>query len=257
MTATISLGLAGALGPHLIATLAPAVEAAGFTTLWVNDTPGGDAIAALAAAARVTDTLVLATGVVPVDRRPAEEIAREVLTADLPQDRLVIGIGSGAARRGALARTEDAVGSLRAEIDARVIVGALGPRMRRIGAEHADGVLLNWVPAAEAAAQATELHDDIDARAQVAVYVRTAVDPRAEPRLVQEAERYGALPNYAANFERMRVSALDTTFPDEATMRAGLPAYLDAVDEVVLRAVTASDDADALRSFIERTAPAR
>jgi alkanesulfonate monooxygenase SsuD/methylene tetrahydromethanopterin reductase-like flavin-dependent oxidoreductase (luciferase family) len=256
VTGTVSIGLAGALGPDLIARLAPTIEAAGFHALWVNDTPDGDAIAALAAAARVTDHLVLATGVVPVDRRPAEEISREVLAADLPQGRLVLGIGSGAARAGALARVEAAVASLRAQLDARVIVGALGPRMRRIGAEHADGVLLNWVPADEAAAQTAALHADVDADAHVAVYVRTALDPSAARRLAEETARYASYPNYAANFARMGVSAERTTFADETALRAGLPDYRAAVDEVVLRAVTASDDVDSLLAFIRTATPA-
>ena len=258
MTGVVSLGVAGALGPALIARLAPEIEAAGFHALWVNDTAGGDAIAALAAAARVTDRLVLAPGVVPVDRRPADGIAREVLATDLPQERLVIGIGSGAARHGALARVSEAVTSLRAQLDARVIVGALGPRMRRLGAEHADGVLLNWVTPAVAAAQAAALRDP---GAYVAAYVRTAVDDSAGgaalARLAEETARYAAYPNYAANFARLGIDAADTTFAGGEALREGLPAYREAVDEVVLRAITPDDTAEAYLDFIARTAPAR
>ena len=72
--ASVSIGVAGALGPAAIASIAVAVEAAGFHALWVNDTPGADSLAAIGAAAAATDRLVLATGVVPVDRRPAAEI---------------------------------------------------------------------------------------------------------------------------------------------------------------------------------------
>ncbi|MGL1765637.1 hypothetical protein ACSTIQ_00010, partial [Vibrio parahaemolyticus] len=67
------------------------------------------ALAALAAAARVTRTLHLATGVVPVDRRPAAQIAAEVASLALPLDRLTLGIGSGIATEGALARVGDAI----------------------------------------------------------------------------------------------------------------------------------------------------
>lgn len=253
MTGVVSLGVAGALGPDFIARLAPAVEAAGFHALWVNDTADGDAVAALAAAARVTDRLVLATGVVPVDRRPAEGIAREVLAADLPQERLVVGIGSGASRHGALARVGDAITSLRAQLDARVIVGGLGPRMRRLGADHADGVLLNWVTAGVAADQAAALRAP---DSYVAAYVRTAVDGAARDRLAEETARYAAYPNYAANFARLGIDAADTTFADGEALREGLPAYRAAVDEVVLRAITADDTAEAYRAFIARAAPA-
>ena len=102
----VSLGVAGSLGPDAIARIAPEVERAGFHTLWVNDTPDGDALAALAAAAGVTERLHLATGVVPVDRRPASVIAADAASLSLPLDRVTIGIGSGMALQGALARED-------------------------------------------------------------------------------------------------------------------------------------------------------
>ncbi len=254
MTARVSIGVAGTLGPEAVARLAPAVEAAGFAALWVNDTPDGDALAALAAAAEVTDRLILATGVIPVDRRSAETIAREVLTAGIPQERLVLGIGSGVSPKGALARVGEAVEALRSELDARVVVGALGPKMRMLGAERADGVLLNWVPASAAAAQSAELHA-ASADTRVCVYVRTAIDPAASDRLAAETARYASYPNYAANFARLGVDATQTTFRDEAELRERLPAYRAVVDEVVLRAITADDGVDALLDFVARTAP--
>jgi alkanesulfonate monooxygenase SsuD/methylene tetrahydromethanopterin reductase-like flavin-dependent oxidoreductase (luciferase family) len=255
MTARLSIGVAGSLGADTIARLAPVVEESGYHALWVNDTPDGDALEALAAAAEVTDRLVLATGVIPVDRRPADRIADAVASLNLPPDRLVLGIGSGALRQGALARVGDAADTLRKRLGARIVVGALGPRMRRLGAQRGDGVLLNWVPAAEAAAQAEDLHAAAP-DTHVAVYVRTALDSAATERLTREADRYASYPNYAANFDRMGVTALEATFPNEAALQAGLAAYLAAVDEVVLRAVTADDGIAALRDFVERCAPA-
>jgi alkanesulfonate monooxygenase SsuD/methylene tetrahydromethanopterin reductase-like flavin-dependent oxidoreductase (luciferase family) len=249
----VALGVAGTLGPDLIARLAPAVEEAGFTALWVNDTPGGDALAALAAAARTTERLTLATGVIPVDRRPAEEIAGAA--AAIPADRLVLGIGSGAAREGALGRVDQAIAVLRRRLDSPIVVGALGPRMRRLGAEHADGILLNWVPPGIAVEQADEARRS-SADARVAVYVRTAVDPAARSRLDAETARYAAIPQYAANFSRMGVGAAAATFRDAASLRSGLAAYRRA-GEVVLRAVTARDDLDAYLSFVWQAAAQR
>ncbi|MFG6474965.1 LLM class flavin-dependent oxidoreductase [Microbacterium sp. P06] len=254
MTGRVSIGVAGALGPEAIARLAPAVEAAGFAGLWVNDTPDGDALVALAAAAAVTDRLILATGVIPVDRRPAEDVVREVVDLELPQERLVLGIGSGVQPKGALARVGDAVDLLRGALGARVMVGALGPKMRHLGAERADGVLLNWVPPGIAAAQAEALHA-ASADTHVAVYVRTAVDPAASRRLDVETARYASYPNYAANFARMGVAAPATTFRDERALVDGLPDYRSAVDEVVLRAITADDSIEAMLAFIARAAP--
>nr|BFF12158.1 hypothetical protein GCM10025699_34610 [Microbacterium flavescens] len=48
-TGALSIGVAAAVGADVAARLAPAVEAAGFHALWVNDTPGNDALAVLAA----------------------------------------------------------------------------------------------------------------------------------------------------------------------------------------------------------------
>lgn len=250
----VSLGVAGSLGPDAIAAIAPAVETAGFHTLWVNDTPDGDALAALAAAARVTDRLRLATGVVPVDRRPASEIAVEVSSLGLPLDRLTIGIGSGMARQGALARVREAVEQLHDAGIERVLVGALGPKMRRTAVELAEGVLLNWVPPVEAAQQASELHSLAPAT-HVAVYVRTAIAAAARERLDEETARYASFPNYAANFERMGVDAIDTTIRDASELDDALDAYTGAADEVVLRAIVPNDTVEAYLEFVRRTAP--
>ncbi|WP_448255617.1 LLM class flavin-dependent oxidoreductase [Microbacterium aurum] len=95
--ALLSIGVAGSLGAEKIAQIAPVVEAHGFHALWVNDTPGADSLAGLASAARTTQHLTLATGVVPVACRPAGEIAAAL--GDLPRERLVVGIGSGGAPR--------------------------------------------------------------------------------------------------------------------------------------------------------------
>lgn len=89
-----SIGIAAAAGPAFAREIAPAVEQAGFAALWVNDTPGHDALEVLAAVAEVTETLGLATGVLPVDRRSGEEIAEQVRERELPSDRLTLGIGS-------------------------------------------------------------------------------------------------------------------------------------------------------------------
>jgi alkanesulfonate monooxygenase SsuD/methylene tetrahydromethanopterin reductase-like flavin-dependent oxidoreductase (luciferase family) len=248
MTAALSIGVAAAVGPALAARLAPAVEAAGFRGLWVNDTPGHDALEVLAAAARVTERLVLATGVLPVDRRTPGEILERIDGLTLPVERLVLGIGSGAGPAGALARVTDAAAALREGTTARVVVGALGPKMRRVGAEASDGLLLSWLTPDVAAAQADEARA-IAPGTHVALYVRAATDPRAVARLADETRRYAGYPAYAANFARLGISAHDTTVgPDGAAERVA--AYREAVDEVVLRVITAHDEPDEYERFL-------
>lgn len=248
-----SLGIAAAVGPDVAARIATATENAGFAALWVNDTPGHDALEVLAAAAATTSRLGLATGVLPVDRRSATEIAERLRSHDLPAERLTLGIGSGGLRRGALDAVSATAGELRSLTTARVVVGALGPRMRELGARAADGVLLSWLPPAVAARQAQEAHE-ANPRAHVALYVRTALDPAAIPVLERESDAYAGYPAYAANFARLGITAADTVLtPDTAA--AGLRAYLDAADEVVLRMIlTDPRDHPAAERFVEQAA---
>jgi len=256
MSASVSIGIAAAAGAALAARIAPVVERAGFHALWVNDTPGADALEVLAAAARVTDRLVLATGVLPVDRRSPVEIVERVAALGLPVERLVLGIGSGSGGAvGALARVEDAATALRAGSAARVVVGALGPKMRRLGATTADGVLLSWLTPDAAHAQTREAHEAA-ATAHVTLYVRAATDAAAIGRLDAETERYAGYPSYAANFARLGISAADTVLRPDG-FDAALAEYRAAADEVVLRAIVAGDTADDYLAFVEAAAAAR
>jgi alkanesulfonate monooxygenase SsuD/methylene tetrahydromethanopterin reductase-like flavin-dependent oxidoreductase (luciferase family) len=244
----VSIGVAAAIGPELIGRLAPEVEAAGFHALWVNDNPGADSLAALEAAARATSHLMLATGVVPVDRRSPAEIAAALEARGLPQERLMLGIGSGARSQGALALVSQAAAELRSIVDTRVLVGALGPKMRRLAVTEADGVLLSWLTpdaaleqSAEARAAASDPH--------IALYVRTALDAGSQRRLHIEKHRYAGIPAYAANFTRQRAH-VDETVLDAASHQVSdrLGNYRDAVDEVVLRAIT---PADTLQDYVD------
>jgi alkanesulfonate monooxygenase SsuD/methylene tetrahydromethanopterin reductase-like flavin-dependent oxidoreductase (luciferase family) len=248
--ARVSIGVAGLLGPDAIGRIARAVETAGFHALWVNDTPGGDALVALAAAAEVTERLVLATGVVAVDRRSVESLTGAI--AALPQDRLVLGIGSGQARVGALALVRDAAVRLREHTSARVLVGALGPKMREVAVTAGQGPLLSWLTPDIAAAQASQAHG-VSPDAYVALYVRTALDAAAGPRLQAEVDRYASYPNYRANFDRLGIAAASTVL-DADTFSTGVAAYRAAVDEVVLRAIVAGDEVEDYLSFVEAAA---
>src|SRR5918997_881586 len=119
-------GVAGALPHEVIRALAPAAEAAGYHTFWVNDTPHGDGLASLRAAAEVTSQIQLGVGVIPLDRQPADVIARRVNELSLPQQRLVVGIGSGN-QQGGLARVQKGAATLEERLGGPVVGGAPGP----------------------------------------------------------------------------------------------------------------------------------
>ena len=223
----VSIGLPGATPHDVIEAFAPQSEAAGFRALWLNDTPNGDSLAGLAVAAGVTSSLELGTGVIPLDRRSAADIVTAL--DGLPLDRLIIGVGTGGAKHG-LALTEESVAELRAGTTARIAVGALGPKMRALASRVADAVLLNWLTPKAAAAQRSSLVEPVE----TVLYVRTALSPDAQPALRAESERYGSYPAYAANFDRIGATPLETTI--QSVDR--IPDYLTAVDELVLRVIT-------------------
>lgn len=259
MAAEVSIGVPGALGPDAVRVLAPRIEAAGFAGLWLNDTPQGDSLAGLAAAAEVTAHLRLGTGVIPVDRRPGPVIVEDLHRAGVPESRLTLGIGSGQLRTGAVDAVAESVAVLRAESGAAVVVGALGPRMRLLGAEHADGVLLSWLTPGVAAAQAEELRaagrDAQGEAPRIALYARTIVDDAARPTLEREAAQYASYPAYAANFARLGIEPIDATLPPVgADLASGVAAYRASIDELVLRAITPTGSLDDLLAFVDRAA---
>ena len=137
-------GVAGALPHDIVRELAPAAEAAGYRTFWVNDTPNGDGLASLQVAAEATSTIQLGIGVIPLDRQSAMTIARQVEALGLPQERVLVGIGSGS-QKGGLQRVWDGAQELEQALQAVIIVGALGPKMCALAGGGSDGVLLNWL----------------------------------------------------------------------------------------------------------------
>lgn len=247
MRAAVSIGIHGRTPPESVRALAPRVERLGFAALWINDVPGGDSLTGLRAAAEVTTTLGLATGVIPLDRRPAGELD----LAGFPAERTTLGIGSGGASR-PLRLVEDGLATLREATGAELVLGALGPRMRRLAAERADGVLLNWLTPAAAADADRELRAQAGERAVRSIlYVRTIADPSARPALEREAEAYDAIPAYAANFERLGFRAIDATLDGAAGAGAHRLAGFDVVDELVLRAITPTGGLADLERFAE------
>lgn len=253
-------GVAGALPLEIIRELAPAAEAAGYHTFWVNDTPSGDGLAALRAAADVTAAIDLGVGVIPLDRQPAEKIVQRVDGLALPQSRLLLGIGSGGAP-GGLARVRAAARTLTDQLAVRVMIGALGPKMCALAGEVSDGVLLNWLTPSYVAPSAA-----LTEKAAMAVgrpspliygYVRTAYGPGSGDVFVAEARRYARVPAYAANFARMGSPAETTGVSGDTrdAIQAGLARFTGELDETVVRAVTGEESAAAYRALLEAAAP--
>jgi alkanesulfonate monooxygenase SsuD/methylene tetrahydromethanopterin reductase-like flavin-dependent oxidoreductase (luciferase family) len=144
----------------------------------------------------------------------------------------------------------DGVKALRAQLQTRIVVAALGPKMCHLAGEVADGVLLNWVTPEHARRSADQVRAGAASAGRTAPrifsYVRLAMGAAAMPTLRQEADRYGAIPAYAANFERMGVKPIETTIAATSPqdVRAAIAKWSGAVDELIFRAIVANDTVD-------------
>ncbi|MCX7623546.1 MAG: LLM class flavin-dependent oxidoreductase [Thermomicrobium sp.] len=253
-------GLAAAVPHEVIRAAASACEALGYRTFWVNDTPDGDGLAALAAAAAVTSRIALGVGVLPLTRWEPERIVERVRQLGLPLERLRLGIGSGAGP-GALERVHRGATALRAALPCELVIAALGPRMCRLAGELGDAVLFNWLMPEHVDRSTAWLAEG----ARVAgrplpkryAYVRVALGKAAFPRLEEEAARYERFPGYREHFGRMGVAARATAVAVEVAeaLPAALAPWEDRLDETIVRAVTAGDRPDEVRALVEAAAP--
>jgi len=248
-------GITGHVPLEVVRELAPLVEEAGFNTLWFNHTKKGNAYAAIEVAAATTTTLKLATGVTSIDAfMNTLQVVEEVRSRDLPADRLTIGIGANQPPS-PLRTVHEAIELLHEELPGvPVVVGALGPRMRAIGVQEAEGILLNWLtPQAAKTAMAERRADAPESDAQVALYIRCAFGPENHEAIQKEGERYESFPSYAANFKRLGFGAMDAAVCVDSSeeLQARLARYQDTVDAPVLRAITAEDTVQAYASLVD------
>jgi hypothetical protein len=253
---TRGFGVAGALDRAIVAALAGDAERAGYATFWANDTENGDGLEAIRTALATTTSIHFGVGVIPIDRVTAAEIADRVKRYGLPEDRLTIGIGSGGMRQGALAAVKNATEELEGLTSARIVIGALGPKMVALSGEASNGALLNWLTpefAAKLAGACREKNPD----AWVAAYVRVGLTGKGADLVVQEGTRYAGYPAYGAHFKRMGVEP-------EATSAYGEPAEIQnklaqfdssGIDETVVRAIAAAETLDAYRDVLKAAAP--
>ncbi|MGD9704600.1 MAG: LLM class flavin-dependent oxidoreductase [Acidimicrobiia bacterium] len=244
----------------VVREVAREAERLGYTSFWVNDMPNADGLASLAAASAATSRIKLGVGVIPLDQRSPAVIGEGVRSSGLPLDRLLLGVGSGHSP-GALGRVRSGVDELEREISAKVVIGALGPKMSALAGEVADGVLFNWVMPEYAERAGRSVLDAAERTDRpspsLMAYVRCGLTPHAEQRLGEELERYAGVPQFARHVERMGVGARDTCVvgPDIATVQAGIARYEAVLDETIVRAITSSDSLHDLLELLGACAP--
>ncbi len=246
--------------PNLIRTLAPAAEAAGYQTFWVNDSVDADGLAALAVAAEATSSIQLGVGAIPLDRMAPDQIATQIDELGLPVTRLTVGVGSGGGA-GALTRVRTGVAALRALTNARIVVAALGPRMSGLAGEIADGVLFDWHTPGSCAGSARIVRDAALAAGRpapaIAAYVFTALGSRGIVQLRGEVAHYSAYPSYAAQLARMGAAPMETVVAatDREALDRGLAAFDAGLDETAVRAVAGEETSEAYLTLLAAAAP--
>jgi alkanesulfonate monooxygenase SsuD/methylene tetrahydromethanopterin reductase-like flavin-dependent oxidoreductase (luciferase family) len=208
-------------------------EALGYRALFLPEITGRDAVTTLGQLAGESQTLRLATGVLPMTSRSPMLTAMGAATVhERSAGRFILGLGSGPAVPGALERLRGLILQLRAlfagqevEIDGRkfrltlpvpspipIWMAALGPAAVHMAGAVADGVLLNWCTpqrVAQARAQLVEGAKEAGREASevtVAVYVRASIGGDAEDSMAalrSAAAEYAGYPAYARQFADM------------------------------------------------------
>ncbi len=264
-----------------LAAIVRASEAAGYAAVFLPEIGARDALVTLAALAGETTDLLLGTGVVPMrSRTPSTIEAAAATVAERSGGRLILGLGTGDAGRGALAELRSQVLALREGLAERgaprgeagrpsfavppvsIWISALGPRSARLGGEIADGVLLNWcspervrMARDEIAAGASSSGRDPD-DVTLAVYVRAWAgnEPGADGMraLKRATGQYASYAAYARQFDRLGFGA--EAEAAAAAFERGRP---DDVPEALVRAVCVigGEAADRLEAY--RNAGAR
>ena len=199
------------------------------------------AAAMLAATSRIR----VGVGALAADRRPPADVAKAVIAASLPLDRLVLVVGAGMST--SLALVKSAVEELRAALgpEATIGVAAMGPRMCRLGGEIADVVQVNWMNPERIAWAREQILAGARNRSaglaasepEVASYVRVSFGQGAALRVGAEAARYASMPQYARNFAAMGVASVGIAAPDPALAPAMLDAYAAVLDEAIVRPI--------------------
>jgi alkanesulfonate monooxygenase SsuD/methylene tetrahydromethanopterin reductase-like flavin-dependent oxidoreductase (luciferase family) len=139
-------------------------------------------------------------------------------------------------------------------------MGALSEPACRLAGALADGVLFNWLTPAYARRSAAWVEAGAAeagrARPTIYAYLRVALGPGARGRIEREGTRYRSGP-YRAHFARMAAeppaTAIAASTPGEVAESLG--PWDGAVDEVVLRLVSADESEDAHLELVRAGAP--
>jgi hypothetical protein len=252
-------GVAAGLDPEVAGPLAARCQELDYASIWSNDVPDVKGLETVAEFAKGADRLELGV-TLALDRHGPDSIAADVDRLGLDPDRLLVAVGSGLSRK-PLSTMREALPGLREALPGvRLILAAMGPRMCALGGEAWDGVFFNWVTPGFAA----ESRKHVEAGAgeagretpPVFGYVRTAVDARAEERLMKEETFYRNLhKGYQDHFARLGEpeGTVGVAAQNAGEAQSALSEYR-ALDTVVVRAL-ASATVESMSAVAEAAAP--
>jgi len=212
------------------------LEMLGYGSIWAGENVGREPISQAALLLASTSRIVVATGVANIwARDPLATVAAQLTLAEAYPDRFLLGLGVSHAhlvetiRGHQYRRPLHAMRSYLAAMDglgtryravrptsAPRMLAALGPKMLRLAAEHADGAHTYLVPPEHTADARGVLGPGKLLVPEQAVVLET--DPvRAREIARQHLRRYLSLPNYTNNLRRYGFD--DADFLDHGSQR--------------------------------------
>jgi alkanesulfonate monooxygenase SsuD/methylene tetrahydromethanopterin reductase-like flavin-dependent oxidoreductase (luciferase family) len=244
--------------------LARRCESLGYASIWSNDHPMAGGLETAAVFADAAPSLDVGVAVLALDRHEPPGVAAQVEGLGVTPERLWLGIGAGFTKR-PLGVMREGLGAMREALphETRVVVAAMGPKMCAFAGAEADGVFLNWMTPAKASWARERVHEGArEAGRQnpppIFGYVRVAVGPDAEERLLKEESFYRGLhQGYIRHFEALEAppGSVGIAARDPGGVASRLAEYEPAIDHVVVRAL-AHADIESLGAVAAAAAPA-
>lgn len=255
------------------ATVELGVEAAamGFANVWISELCSYDAVAVAAALAAQTTTVRIGTSVIPSATRSPALLAMAAATlASLAPGRAVLGLGAstpavidgwhGLSSERPRSYMDEVLDVLRQALEGwsthhdgpllrshgflldvppdpppRILLGALGPAMRRLARERVHGVILNFVPRSvlpEVIAAEKDGHPEHE----VALMVRgLGGEPGSEERFRKELASYARIPAYRRWFDELGFAApIDAALRHDSLSEIGAALPDDLVADIAV-----------------------
>jgi probable F420-dependent oxidoreductase len=276
--------------------LAVQSEALGYHEVWSSEIGRSDGFSILAAIAARTELIGLGVAVVPVQTRPPALLAMSAAAVNaLSGGRFSLGLGASTARvveqwmglvhdpsvvrmretvaairsallgeRVALDGERVRIGGFRIEepepIPVPILLGALGPRMRRLAGQVADGIVLSHVGRAAVAGMLEPFRDGLREAGrredEVAIVHRVGVvlgPPTEQDAVVLRAEiaAYGRAPAYRRSFATQGFSAEADALTRAWARRDPAAASRAVSDQMLEQLFVRGDEAQCRAAFAE------